>query len=102
MPEPQGGRRVGDHRGHLLPEGSAANPKDVNIRPNVVSERPSSNLGPKKSIDNTIARESADPAAQVESVHDPIYIGTDTVPVGVTHWVIKDGKLVRAQSTLNR
>jgi hypothetical protein len=74
----------------------------VNVRENIVSESPRSNLGPKKVIDNEIARLSRDPNAVVESTHDPAYQGSATTPRGVTHYVTKDGKLVRAETTLNK
>jgi len=71
-PEPPGGRSPGHHRGHLIPENAVAEPADVNVPENIISEAPGSNLGPKKSLEYRAARTAPESGEKVEFVSDPI------------------------------
>ncbi|MCC6180036.1 MAG: hypothetical protein IT305_32380, partial [Chloroflexi bacterium] len=100
-PNPVGGRLPGHHRGHLAPENLVANPKDVNVRENIISEAAGSNLGPKKAFENEAGRLAAE-SDGTRFVSDPIRDSNQAVPKAVTHYVVKDGKVVKAETILNR
>ncbi len=102
-PEPAGGRVNGEHRGHLIPEGGVDDPKAVNVRENIISESPRSNLGPKKKFDNMaseIAREN--PGSVVRTIHEPHYSGNDMRPHAVTHTITVDGNEVHSVTIPNQ
>jgi len=102
VPEPAGGRDVGDHRGHMIPEGGVDDVKSVNIKPNVVSESPQSNLGLKKKFDLKASRTKDQfPESKVTTKHTPHYKGNDTRPHAVTHTLKKDGTTIESLSVLN-
>ena len=102
VPEPAGGRDVGDHRGHMIPEGGVDDVKSVNVKPNVVSESPQSNLGLKKKFDLKASRTKDQfPDSKVTTEHTPQYKGNDTRPHAVTHTLKKDGTTVESLSVLN-
>jgi hypothetical protein len=102
-PEPVGGRAEGHHRGHLVPENMVDDPKIVNVKENIISEAPGSNLGPKRVFENKagkIAKEN--PNSVVETVHFPKYKNGKTVPHAVTHYIKVDGKIVHGVSIPNK
>jgi len=102
-PEPVGGRAEGHHRGHLVPENMVDDPKIVNVKENIISESPGSNLGPKRVFENKagkIAKEN--PNSVVETVHFPKYKNGETVPHAVTHYIKVDGKIVHGVSIPNK
>ena len=101
-PEPVGGREAGHHRGHLVPENAVANPKDVNVPENIISETPASNLGPKKVFENKAAQTAATAPSRTRFISDPIRDPGATVPKAVTHYVTQDGKVVKAETVLNK
>jgi len=102
-PEPVGGRQVGDHRGHLIPENGVANPSLVNVKPNIIAEAAGSNLGPKKQFENLAIRMSDDnPLSRIDTIHEPLRMAGATRPFAVTHWITKDGQIVYGLSILNR
>jgi hypothetical protein len=96
-PVPVGGVASGDHRGHLIPEGTVSDPRTVNVRPNIISESARSNLGPKKKFDNLVARiAAANPGKRVETVHNPVFNGDNTRPAVVLHRILVDGREVHS------
>lgn len=103
-PDPIGGRSAGDHRGHLVPEGSVKTPSKVNVSENIISEAPGSNLGPKKQlIDNKAAQLAAEnPNSVIETVHEPLRMSGQTRPYAVNHYILKDGKIVYGVTIMNR
>ncbi|MBC8029832.1 MAG: Ig-like domain-containing protein [Pyrinomonadaceae bacterium] len=102
-PEPLGGRSMGEHRGHLIPEGGVADPSLVNVRANIISEAPGSNLGPKKAFDHLVSRTAAEnPGSTVRSVHQPLRRANEARPFAVTHWIKQDGKFVHGVTIFNR
>ncbi|HEX6640288.1 MAG TPA: hypothetical protein VF215_04210, partial [Thermoanaerobaculia bacterium] len=101
-PTPAGGLTPGDHRGHLIPEGGVDNQKLVNVRENLISESPSSNLGPKKTFDLLASRIAAEnPGAVVRTRHEPLYRPGETRPYAVTHWILKNGIVVHGETVFN-
>ena len=102
-PEPVGGRTAGDHRGHLLPEAGFDNSSLVNVRSNIISEAPGSNLGPKKTIENYARRLADDnPLSVINMVTEPLRHPGQTRPFAVSVWITQDGKAVYGASVLNR
>ena len=72
VPEPAGGRDVGDHRGHMIPEGGVDDVKSVNVKPNIVSESAQSNLGLKKKFDLKASKTKDQfPDSKVTTEHTP-------------------------------
>jgi RHS repeat-associated protein len=101
-PDPVGGRAPGHHRGHLAPENLVANPADVNVQENIISEAAPSNLGRKRVFENQAGRTAAAAGGETRFVSDPIRDAGQTVPKAVTHYVTQDGKVVDAQTILNK
>jgi RHS repeat-associated protein len=102
-PEPAGGRRPGDHRGHLLPENGFDDPKLVNVRPNIISEAPSSNLSAKKMLENYAIRlADQNPNSVVNMIAELLRMPGEARPFAVTVWVTKDGQTVYGASVLNK
>jgi hypothetical protein len=102
-PEPLGGRAPGDHRGHLIPEGGAEDSVLVNVKPNIISESPSSNLGPKKSFDNLASRYAAKyPNSFIRVIAEPLRQPGVSRPYAVTYWIEQDGKKVFGQTIFNK
>ncbi len=102
VPEPQGGRDKGDHRGHLIPEGGVDDVKTVNVKSNVVSESSQSNLGLKKKFDLKASKtKDLHPDSKVTTEHTPLYKGDETRPHAVSHILKKDGEVVESISILN-
>lgn len=103
LPEPLGGRLPGEHRGHLIPEGSVDNPRLVNRAENLISEAPGSNLGLKKSFDLQASRFTADNhQSLVTFIAEPQYrLGTSR-PFAVSYTVNRDGVPVLGLSIFNR
>lgn len=102
-PEPAGGRLEGHHRGHLVPENMVDDPKIVNVKENIISEAPGSNLGPKRVFENLAGKIAKDnPDSVVETVHFPKYKSGSTVPHAVTHYIKVDGKIVHGVSIPNK
>ncbi len=102
-PEPVGGRAPGEHKGHMLPEGGAADRDLVNVRENINSEAPRSNLSTKKKVENyaiRLARENPD--AVVTMTVDNLRKSGETRPFAVTVTIKMDGKTVYGVSVLNR
>jgi hypothetical protein len=94
-PDPIGGLVRGEHRGHMIPEGTAANPRLVNVQENLISEAAASNLGPKKSFDNLLARMKAEnPSSSVLSRHRSLYRDDALRPYAVEHQIVKDDEVV--------
>jgi hypothetical protein len=92
VPEPIGGRLQGDHRGHLIPEGGVRDPTKVNVKPNIISEAPRSNLSPKKIFDNLASEiAAANPEKLVETRHFPVYASDNLRPIAVRHSILVDG-----------
>lgn len=90
--KPDGFEDDQDHRGHLIPERSAANQSSVNQPENVIAEHGTeSNLSAKKSWENA-ARKEAEKNPGTTSVHQPEYDGDNPRPTSVTHSLYdKDG-----------
>ncbi len=102
-PEPAGGRALGDHRGHLIPEAGVDNPRLVNVRENIISEAPGSNLGPKRVIENYAIRlADQNPKSTIQMILEPQRISGQTRPFAVTVWVTQDGNIVQGVSIFNR
>jgi hypothetical protein len=102
-PDPPGGLTPGEHRGHLIPEGGVDNPSLVNVPQNIISETPRSNLGPKKSFDNTASRIAAqNPRATVRVVAEPLRRAGGARPYAVTYWVERDGVRVHGVTIFNK
>ena len=77
-----------DHRGHLIPERSAASQGSVNVPENVIAEHGrESNLSSKKSWEND-ARQHADNNPGTWSVHEPNYDGDNPRPSSVDHKLV--------------
>jgi LysM repeat protein len=94
-PDPPGGLTPGEHRGHLAPEGGAPDPRLVNVPQNIISEAPSSNLGPKKAFDNLLSRLAAqNPGATVRGRHRPVFKAGENRPYAVEHRIFVNGKEV--------
>jgi RHS repeat-associated protein len=83
--DPEGYESGRDHRGHLIPERSAADQDSVNQPENVIAEHGrESNLSPKKQWENQAqTHASQDPGSH--SVHQPHYDGDDPRPTSVSH-----------------
>ncbi len=92
MEKPPGYVDDQDHRGHLIPERSAASQPAVNVPENVIPEHGrESNLSAKKRWENE-ARKKADKNPGSWSVHEPNYDGDDPRPTSVNHSLYdKDG-----------
>jgi hypothetical protein len=102
-PEPVGGRAPGEHRGHLVPEGGVDNPALVNVKANIISETPTSNLGPKKSLDLLVSKLAAEnPNSIIRIIAEPLRRQGETRPFAVTYWVEQDGERVMGQTILNK
>lgn len=102
-PEPIGGRSPGYHRGHLVPEGSVTNPEKVNVPENIIDEAPKSNLGDKKRFDNKAAKFAAEnPGSIIETVHTPLRRRGQRQPFAVSHYILKDGKIVYGVTVINK
>lgn len=83
--EPDGFESGRDHRGHLIPERSAASQSAVNVPENVIAEHGTkSNLSEKKKWENS-ARDHAENNPGTWSVHEPHYDGDNPRPSSVTH-----------------
>jgi RHS repeat-associated protein len=83
--KPQGFEDGQDHRGHLIPERSAANQDSVNVPENVIAEHGTeSNLSAKKQWENQ-AKKTADQNPGTWSVHQPQYDGDNPRPTSVDH-----------------
>ncbi|HDR9179635.1 TPA: LysM peptidoglycan-binding domain-containing protein [Burkholderia vietnamiensis] len=103
LPEPIGGRSVGEHRGHIIPEGGVDTPSYVNNQFNLISEAPRSNLGLKKSIDLQASRLAAEnPNSVVRFIGEPVRNIGETRPFAMTYYITKDGQLVQALSVFNK
>ena len=103
LPEPPGGRVAGEHRGHLIPEGGVDEPSTVNVRPNLISEAPGSNLSAKKIVENyaiRLAKENPDSIVTMKL--EPQRLPGQTRPFAVTVYVTQNGKTVYAVSILNK
>jgi RHS repeat-associated protein len=102
-PEPIGGRSPGDHKGHLLPENGVDDPKLVNVKPNIVSEAPKSNLSPKKIAENYAIRLADQyPDSKINMIVEPLLNPGETRPYAVSMWVTKNGEVVYGVSIPNR
>jgi hypothetical protein len=101
-PDPIGGLKPGDHRGHMIPEGGVDNPAYVNTPLNIISEAPSSNLGLKRSLDyqaSKLAQRNPNSEVIMYGLKQP---GTYSLrPNAVTYYVTADNILVTAMSILN-
>jgi hypothetical protein len=94
-PEPPGGLVPGEHRGHRIPEGTAAHPELVNVPENMASEAAGSNLGPKKSFDNLLARlKAANPSSNIYSKHRNLFKADEMRPYAAEHIIVKDGQVI--------
>jgi hypothetical protein len=103
MPEPIGGRLPGDHRGHLIAEGTARDPAKVNIKPNCIAEAQHSNLSPKKRFESLAADiKRENPGRVVETQHAPVRLSGTIRPVAVRHSVLIDGVEVHAETIENK
>jgi Pretoxin HINT domain len=101
-PEPNGGRLPGDHRGHLVPENGVANPKDVNVKGNIIAEAARSNLSAKKSLEyEAIALADANKGSVVRFISEPKYHGMARRPYEVVHTITMDGKVVKSATISN-
>jgi len=101
--KPVGGVSPGDQRGHLIPEGSVEFPSAVNIRENIISEAAGSNLGPKKVLDNLAARIARqNPESNVKFIAIPKRMSASARPDAVTYYITVDGRVVHAETILNR
>lgn len=102
LPEPQGGRMAGDHRGHLIPEGGIKDPSRVNVQKNLISESPRSNLRLKKSFDIKASKTAdAFPTKEVYTRHRPLRRPGETRPYAVEHWIEVNGKKVYGVTIFN-
>ena len=82
---PEGYESGRDHRGHLIPERSAASQPAVNVPENVIAEHGTkSNLSEKKRWENG-ARDHAENNPGTWSVHEPHYDGDNPRPSAATH-----------------
>jgi hypothetical protein len=103
LPEPIGGRIKGEDRGHMVPEGGVETPSKVNVPENLNSEAVYSNRGPKRIFDrraSEIAAENSD--SVIETVHEPLRKAGETRPFAVTHYILKDGVPVYAETIFNQ
>jgi len=84
-----------DHRGHLIPERSASEQQNANVRENVIAEHGTeSNLSRKKQFENR-ARDHSEDNPGCRMVSEPQYDGDNPRPTSVTHTVVdKDGNPV--------
>jgi hypothetical protein len=84
-----------DHRGHLIPERSAAEQGNANVRENVIAEHGTeSNTSTKKRFENR-AKNHADKNPGSRMISEPVYEGDNPRPTQVTHTVVdKDGNPV--------
>ncbi len=102
LPEPQGGRMPGEHRGHLIPEGGVRDPSKVNVQKNLISESPQSNLRLKKSFDIKASKlADAFPTKIVHTRHRPLRHSGETRPYAVEHWIEVNGKKVYGVTIFN-
>lgn len=102
LPEPQGGRMPGEHRGHLIPEGGVRDPSKVNVQKNLISESPRSNLRLKKSFDIKASKlADAFPTKVVHTRHRPLRHPGETRPYAVEHWIEVNGKKVYGVTIFN-
>lgn len=73
------------------------------MKPNVISEAPGSNLGPKKAFDNLISRIAAEnPNSVIRVVAEPARWPGQTRPFAVTYWIEQDGVRIYGVSIFNR
>jgi RHS repeat-associated protein len=85
-----------DHRGHLIPERSAAEQQNANVRENVIAEHGTeSNTSTKKAFENRARNHSEDnPGCRM--ISEPQYDGDNPRPTSVTHTVVdQNGKPVK-------
>ena len=93
--DPEGYETGRDHRGHLIPERSAAEQPNANVRENVIAEHGTkSNTSTKKKFENR-AKNYADENPGARMVSEPIYEGDNPRPTAVRHTVVdSDGNPV--------
>jgi RHS repeat-associated protein len=93
--KPDGFESGRDHRGHLIPERSAAEQRNANVRENVIAEHgQESNNSNKQAFENR-AREHSENNPGTSMVSEPHYDGDNPRPTSVTHTVVdKDGNPV--------
>jgi hypothetical protein len=95
-PDPVGGLVLGEHRGHLIPEGGVHNPKLVNARKNIITEAAASNLGPKKIIeDYAIRLADQNPESTIQMITEPRHLHGQVQPFEVRVVVLQGGKVVK-------
>ena len=92
LPEVAGGRNPGHHRGHLVPENYVEEPKLFNIKNNLISEAPRSNLSVKKRFENLLKSITAEnPGAVIRFISVPKRRPGQVVPFAVSHYITVDG-----------
>jgi hypothetical protein len=78
-------------------------PSLVNVKPNIVSEAPRSNLGAKKVFDNLVSRIAAEnPGSVVKVIAEPLRRPGQARPFAVTYWIEKDGVRIHGQTIVNK
>jgi hypothetical protein len=83
----------------MIPEGGVEDPRLVNVKPNIISEAPRSNLGAKKTFDNLVSKVAAEnPNSVIKVIAEPLRRPGQRRPFAVTYWIEKDG----CGSTVNR
>jgi RHS repeat-associated protein len=98
---PDGFESGRDHRGHLIPERSAAEQQNANVRENVIAEHGTeSNTSKKKAFENRARKHSEDnPGCRM--ISEPVYDGDNPRPTAVTHTVVdENGNPVKKQEML--
>jgi RHS repeat-associated protein len=85
-----------DHRGHLIPERSAAEQQNANVRENVIAEHGTeSNTSTKKRFENR-AKDYSSKNEGCRMISEPHYEGDNPRPTSVTHTVVdSDGNVVK-------
>jgi RHS repeat-associated protein len=93
--DPDGFVKDQDHRGHLIPERSAADQQNANVRENVIAEHGTeSNTSKKKQFENRTKKYS-EKNEGCRMISEPQYDGDNPRPTSVKHTVVdKDGNVV--------
>jgi RHS repeat-associated protein len=101
-PDPEGGLKQGDHRGHMIPENGVADPAEVNVVENMISEAPSSNLGPKKVVENlAINIKEMIPSRSVRFRAEKHLRPGETRPFAMSYFIKVDGVKVYGVTIFN-
>jgi hypothetical protein len=103
IPDPVGGKILGEDRGHLIPENGVPDTSLVNVKENLISETTGSNRGMKQQLEKrSYALAAENPGKQLRFISEPLRRAGEVRPFAVSHYLTLDGNLVEAVTIFNR